>query len=138
MSNTNKASGGYMTAWSEAERFKPNDGEIVLFHLKAWKPDEYSIGSYTPEDGIVLLGEEPVPYSIVDYWMRIPPKPNENAIPYIIGDDPDEWKCCFPAPKMDNDTKIRIEISAPSDFDPQIVRKVVKHLLAGGIDITNG
>lgn len=93
MSNTNKASGGYMTAWSEAEQFKPKDGETVLFHMKSWKPDEYSIGSYLPEDGIVLLGEEPVPYSIVDYWMRIPPIPNENAIPYIIGDDyPEEEK----------------------------------------------
>lgn len=57
--------------------------------------------------------------------------------PYIIGDDPDEWKG-FPAPKMNNDTKISIEISAPSDFDPEIARNAVKHLIAGGIDITNG
>ena len=81
-----QSSGGYMTAWSEAEHFKPNDGETVLFHLKTWEPDEYSIGSYLPADGIVLLGGEPVPYSAVDYWMRIPPIPG-YVKPYIIGDN---------------------------------------------------
>jgi len=74
MSNTNKASGGYMTAWSEAEHFKPKLGEAVLVHLKAWEPDEWGAG-FLGENDIFYLYSEPVEYSEIDYWMQIPPIP---------------------------------------------------------------
>ena len=67
-------SGGYMTAWSEYPRFKPDDGENVIIH---WNGHFVDVAIYSKEHEIFVIAEDLFHTDNVDYWMRIPPIPKE-------------------------------------------------------------
>lgn len=84
-----RAYGGYLVGWNDAKHFQPKGGEPILIHLEAWKPDEWGVGCLN--DGEILLHDgEAVDYSMVDYWMHIPPisgNSKRDMRPYIVGSD---------------------------------------------------
>ena len=76
------ADGGYLTGWNDAEHFKPEDREHIVFALAI--SDDFDDGVYHADDGNVykLSGYADdipfyhvIPFSAVDYWMHIPPTP---------------------------------------------------------------
>ncbi len=84
--------GGYVASWNDSKHFTPKHGEWIVFSHKFekgwWK------GRFNAKKQRVELTLQPyankrfvTAWEHVDYWMRIPPKPNEYSIPYIIGDD---------------------------------------------------
>lgn len=72
--------GGYLTAWSDARYFHPKDLEDVLVHLKTNGRYDWQNGRYMDNgeyQQIYFDEHYSVPFADVDFWMRIPPIPEE-------------------------------------------------------------
>ena len=64
----------YVTTWNYAHNNKPIIGEKCIFHLKKQNDDDWVAGYYMPDNSI-MISNEIVDYSEVEYWMRIPKIP---------------------------------------------------------------
>jgi len=125
-----QSSGGCITGWNEADHFTPKAYEPILIHMKAWKPNEWGIGSYLEEENaILLLGGEPIEYSEIDFWMHVPRIP-DTVIPYIIGDNYSEEESPLSnLAKRLYEGMTREEIEADIRKQIELVRKIRKEVI---------
>ena len=66
--------GGYMVSWNDAELFKPDEGERVIIH---WSDGFIDVARYRNAEDKYEICEDLCIAPNVDYWMHIPPIPEE-------------------------------------------------------------
>ena len=66
--------GGYMTSWNSAKHFTPHDNEKVVIH---WSDGFIDVARYRESEDKYEICEDLFFAPKVDYWMRIPPIPQE-------------------------------------------------------------